>query len=524
MTWKWMERLFPAQPEPEPLWMAPEAQLSRSDRLMWMLDDLRSPRWGTLAAERLRDEVGALSPAEWARLDELMRARMEGYSGIHAPAWIRDAADVRRLVLAEETGAAVLGLISTHPSGYVREAAIQRLSLMNGGAELPPLLLRANDWVPQVRARAVDALHARRVEAYAPHWVRSLALVLHLRRCGRQDHRPLVDGVLALLRSPAAREHVRGGLASPEGTVRRACFRILLDAGGPELPALLRDALGGDDAMLRLLAAQAAAGLDEVALAQLLPRMLADSFGRVRLTALQLGAERMGAGVLPALRQGLLDRSPTLRADARAALQWLEPTDLAAFYRAHVIARAAHLPAVIAGVAETGGAEDAALLAPLLDDARPRVRAAALRALVRLTGDAAVPALVRAVGDASPAVSHAAALALRPRVVRAQAAALDAWLGGSHPMHVRRNALGLLALRGKWDAIGWILTTLTDADPELRQAAANHFRRWHARFNRSFSQPGAEQRERIRAALERSGSALPPQDLRWLRFVAGIAS
>ncbi len=522
MTRKWMERLFPT--EPEPLWVYPEAQLSRSDRLMWMLDDLRSPRWGALAAERLRDEVGALSPAEWARLDELMRARMEGYSGIRAPGWIRDAADVRRVVLPEETEAAVLGLISTHPSGYVREAAVQRLSLMDDGAELPPLLLRANDWVPQVRARAVDALHARRVEAYAPHWVRSLALVLHLRQCGRQDHRPLVDGVLALLRAPAAREHVRGGLASPEGTVRRACFRILLEGEGAGLPALLRDALGSEDAMLRLLAAQAAAKLDEAALAELLPRMLADSFGRVRLTALRLGAERVGAAVLPALRQSLLDRSPTLRADARAALQRLEPTDFAAFYRGHVREGAAHLPAAVAGLAETGGAEDVDLLAPLLDDARPRVRAASVRALARLAGDAAIPALVRAVGDASPAVSHAAALALRPRATLAEAAALDAWLRGAHPVHVRRNALGLLALRAKWDAIGWILPTLTDADPALHQAAANHFRRWHAHFNRSFSQPSAAQRERIRAALEQSASALTPGDLKWLRFVAGIES
>lgn len=58
----------------------------------------------------------------------------------------------------------------------------------------------------------------------------------------------------------------------------------------------------------------------------------------------------------------------------------------------------------------------------------------------------------------------------------------------------------LLALRGKWDAAGWILPALTDPEPEpeLREAAADHFRRWRDRFNRSFSQPTPAQRERLR--------------------------
>ncbi len=362
MTWKGIGGLFPD--EPEPFWTDPHLG-THSDRLMWLLDGLGSRRWGALAAERLRAETAVLDPAEWARMDLVLRERLAGYSGIHAPRWARGPDDVRRMVLPAGTEAAVMGVLSTHPDGYVRQAAVERLALLGDGGELPPLLLRANDWVPQVRAPAHEALRTRVVEAYVPHWVRSLALVLRLRGCGRGNYERLVEGVLALLRTPAARDEVRAGLSSPDTSVRRACLRILLDAEGAGLDALIGDALGSGDGMLRLLAAQAATRLDEPALRVLLPRIMQDGFARVRLVALRLGASRPGV-VLPALRPALLDRSPAVRGEARAALARLEPLDFAAFYRGHVAADGPRLPAAVAGLAETGGQEDSDLLAPLL--------------------------------------------------------------------------------------------------------------------------------------------------------------
>lgn len=516
----WMRALFP-RPEPEPIWTHPPFG-SHSDRLMWMLDSLESWRWGSAAAERLRDEMASLSPAEWARLDAVLRARMAGYSGIHAPRGIRGPDDVRRMVLPAGTEAAVMGLLSTHPNGYVREAAVQRLALLGDGAELPPLLLRANDWVPQVRDRARAALHARVMQGYDEHWVPALPLLLRLRVTGRADGGPLVKAVLALLGAPASRNAVWKGLHSRDATVRRTSFQLLREHGRPGLHALVRDALQSDDAVLRVLAARAAAELDSRALDDVLPALLRDPFRRVRMAGLRLGAERMGAALLPQLRHALLDRSPTIRADARAALQRLDPMDFAAFYRGHVSAKGGQLPAAVIGLAETGEKEDAERLAPLLHHPHARVRGAALYAVARLTGDASVPALVRALGDASPPVSRAAAVALRPRLARADAAALGAWFTGPHPAHVRRNALSLLALRAKWDAIVWILRAIGDPEPGVREAAAAHLNRWSQRFNRVGSQPTPHQLHAVRDALDQAADLLGPEMRDWLRFAAGL--
>jgi hypothetical protein len=230
MKQKWMDRWF-SRPEPEPFWLQPDAPLERGDLIVRLLKTLRGP-FAARSAARLREIVGELRMAERVRVDEVLRRQLTSYDGWGVPNCLNDAEEVRRLPLPAGTESAVLGLIAAAPSGYVREAAVQRLALLGGGDEVAPLLVRAADWVAPVRSRALDALRARLVPAYAEHWVAALPLVLRLRGTARGEAWPLVDEVLGLLRQSESREAVWKGLhASLDRTVRRACFRILLDAG-----------------------------------------------------------------------------------------------------------------------------------------------------------------------------------------------------------------------------------------------------------------------------------------------------
>jgi HEAT repeat protein len=523
MTWKWLGRLVPPRRPPT---LTPEVTdgLGLNTALIALLEDLPNPPGAFVPhpAERLRDGVRDLPASAWVRLDETLRRSTAMGSQYSAPHWLRAPEDVRRLTLPAATEGAVLGLLASHRSGYVREEAVRRLALVGDGTELPPLLVRANDWVDPVRERAVNALRARLVPAYAEHWVRALPLVLRLRDTGRGDAQPLVDEVLALLDADEAHEAVRSGLYIPDRAVNRACFAILARPGAPGHARLAFDVLGSDHVSMRLSAVHLARSLGDPELRDLLPVMLRDRASSVRLAAVRLARERDAWGWAPAVRALLLDRAAAVRGEVRALLSAAEPMDFAAFYLEQVRDGSPRLAEAAAGLAETRTAEDAGRIAPLVDHGQPRVRAAALRALARLTGDAAVPALVRAVGDASPRVSRAAADALPPRIVVAQAGALAGWMDAAHPLHVRRNALRLLSWRGKWDGIAWILRGCGDADPEIRGAARSHLNRWLQRFNRTFSQPTTEQMEAVRVALEENASAVDPKAAADLRFIAGV--
>ena len=121
--------------------------------------------------------------------------------------------------------------------------------------------------------------------------------------------------------------------------------------------------------------------------------------------------------------------------------------------------------ATIAGQAECGSAEHAALVAPLLHDPSARVRFEALRAVARLDGDAyaGFPAL----DDTSPRVVRVGREALGRRAHLVDRARLDALLAAGG-----RSAREALSLLPKVDYWGALLASLRAAAvPELRDAA-----------------------------------------------------
>lgn len=70
------------------------------------------------------------------------------------------AVTVARVRALARSPAAAAGLASLHPSGFVREAAVERLATSDDPLALPFLLLRANDWVSPVRDAAVAGVEA----------------------------------------------------------------------------------------------------------------------------------------------------------------------------------------------------------------------------------------------------------------------------------------------------------------------------------------------------------------------------
>lgn len=526
MPLQWLLKIFAGEPgRPSAYAVLPEgAAESWEGRLMTLLVEAGAGDRGRAdaAAGELRDLVRQMDARQWVRTDEALRSWLRIYYRAQSPEWLGSPEDVRTLCVPGDAEAAVVGLLGAHNSGYIREAAVRRLALVHGGGEMAPLLLRANDWVPQVRGLALDALRERLAPAYAAAWVRWLHLVLRLGGRGSADARPLVDAVMALLRSPESADAVWAGLRSPDRTVRRTCFGILERAGGTGLRRLAEESLRSDDVVFRRGAARAAEALDDASLFTVLPGLVRDPLPPVRRDALALAARRMGADALPWLRGALLDSAGGVRAEARDPLQRLAPMDFAAFYRGQVAAGGARLAAAVAGLGETGAEQDVESVRPVLDDPLPRVRAAAVRAVARLGGTAALPTVLASVADASPSVSRAAAAALLDGVRTLGIAPLGALYRDAAQAHVRQSALSLLVARGKWESIPWILRALRDPDERIRRYAHTYLSQWKHRSNRVASQPAPEQLAELGDALEQAADAVDPKMRDWLRFAAGI--
>ena len=361
-------------------------------------------------------------------------------------------------------GALVVALAAGHRDGRIRQTAVSRM-LNSPRADLVPFLaLRTADWVPQVRALARGGLAVLLHEqpALVPE---ALGVALRMERRRRGDF--LGTTILAALlgTSPRVRQRL---LVAADARVRGYLGRHALAHGwfGPD--ELLSRALGEPDPGLREAAAEQAA---KQALWQnrlpVLEHLAASRHPGVRV----IGLTALARAGQPVRAAGYLDDpAAVVRALARDVVRRAGGAPRT-HYRAAVGLADPPLGAV-EGLGETGTAQDAPLLAPLLGHRSAPVRAAAVRGLARI-GALHPEQALRMLHDPSPRVVREAAVAATAMIPAVDTADCRALLAdqrverrragyrllrhGTRPIAVRREAAELAR---------------TDPDPRLARLAA----------------------------------------------------
>ncbi|MBU2662747.1 HEAT repeat domain-containing protein [Actinoplanes bogorensis] len=326
-------------------------------------------------------------------------------------------------------GHELLALASMHRDGRVREQAVLAMAARPAPGVMPFLVLRSGDWVGPVRepARvAVAALLAEQPEVYLPAAV------------------PIAAHTAGRMRGGWAMEQVRAAtaanfdrvapllMASPRPAPRRLAFGVGEQLDRWTSAELLHFALHEGDVVIRSRATEAAVRHADTAD---LRRMAASRFSGVRIAALvKMAFSGLDADVAAAAD----DPAPLVRAYARTRI-----ADPLSHYRAAVTAHPT--PGLVAGLGEVGRYDDEALLTPLLSHPDPRIRAAAVRALVAIDA-VRVERFLPLLQDPAAGVIREAARALRPFERRVPADLLSRLFDDPRP-EVRRGARRILGSR-----------------------------------------------------------------------------
>jgi HEAT repeat protein len=474
-----------------------------------------SGRAGRAVMRALTACVAVATPNELLQLDERCRRAWE--SG-HFREDAVGPGKVAGFVALADDASRVAGVLSFHPDGHVRENAVKALAALVDGHELPFLLVRLNDWVNAVARRAEEAVRQRMTARYVPVLVDSLPIVLRLETQRRRRHDAIVDGVVALITAPENRAAIERGFASPDRRVRRTLYRAAFAASEIDRVELIERALEDEDTVIRVSAAQVARReLNAESLVRLTPRLKNDPYPPVRLEWLAATMERDLPGADALLHEALVDRSRTARETARFVLrQHRGFSDFRSFYRERIeqlsseAAGAYALASAIAGLGETGRAEDVDLPLRLLGDSRPAVRIACARAMAMLDLDGSFPRLVEMLSDPSPGVTRAVRTSLAARVGTVSADLIGRLLAELPNAHGRLNAILLAPRVGKWDEIILLLESLRDPSHEVKEAALAGVRRWMSQSNARFAQPSRTQIERLASVVAARRFELDP--------------
>lgn len=404
----------------------------------------------------------------------------------------------------------VVNLMSWHPNGHVRQAAVERLSARSNQSELLFLIMRVADWVEPVRQRAIAAVQKRMVPEYALEFAINLAMLnrqLQRTRGQAKQHAALGEQVQSFLLNDENREALLVAIKSAHVSTRKACLPLLLTS--PDSAGAL---LAHKDLTIRKRTAEALATTDMMNF--YIKELLRDKQFAIRAIALEWFRVNRASEAPSALQAALLDKSPSLREYARYHVQKQDPNfDVREFYLEQIQSKH-KIASAIAGIGETGRADDVMQLLLQLESTVPRILAATVTAIGRLNGEAFVETLLPYSLHASPMVRRAACEALARQAWQLNVAEL-CMAFGNHGADVQRSMLRILRALAKWDRLGCGLYAIEhSADSAVRDGAVELVRTWIARNHTewAYNLPSAQQWARIMSSWVSVKNKLPEQD------------
>jgi hypothetical protein len=457
-----------------------------------LLDGSRSPAAITEFAAAL-----ALLPArELLRFDELSRS---WYSGLD-----RERIARTRPRLGRHDGSKplweILGLVSA--DGHERERAVSSASPSALTTAL--ITLRSTDWVSEVRAAALQRL----AEVPADELIDTLPLAEQLAR-----ERSRGEALGALLDQRLSDDHLRVATCVDDVDTRRAAWRRLSARGVLTARELLDRAVPDPDVVVRATATTEWERFDTSGRREIAMQLTDDRVGWLAGRALAVLVALDGT---EPIEHALTARSPSLRRAARGRAS-ICGVDARAFYGARLSIDSRDALALSA-LAEIADQRDKEWFIVAVSDARPRVRAAGLRALAKVDrSEGRRAALATLAEGATRRVTRAAADVMRSGSLgdgegRALArAALD-------PQQTPAQRARLLAaLRpARWLHLAALLQArVLPANEGDRVRLDHELSAWARGSSRISRGPDSDTRDQIVALLPSVGD----RTSRWIEFV-----
>ncbi|MBL7647036.1 MAG: HEAT repeat domain-containing protein [Candidatus Hydrogenedentes bacterium] len=411
---------------------------------------------------------------------------------------------------------------SEHWDGFIREEAVVELADLGGPEALALLLVRVNDWVPQVRAAAAAGLNPFVTVENAALWVEALPALRRLRGCRRANHAPLLERVEALLARPECAAALEQGLLSADSRIRRYCFLIRCSASDTWDESLWAYAFYTSDVVVHRRFEQSLAKSGCLALA-LLRRLLGHHYAPLRRLALERLVEQYPDQSAEEFEARLFDRSSIVRRAAQR-LHASQGHDPAAPYRrvlAQRDARGRPIRYALISLSELGDPGDWDLLVSYFRSTESALRLCALAGLCRLDAERAREFLLEALMDESPPVVRAAHRRLSRHRTRPLLEELELILEIAQDAHSVEAVLWLGRRLPKWDALILLLLMVDShggSDAALRKKVRFLLAGWVRHANYSYASPAAGQRERIATLLNRTRGELEPglvQSIEW---------
>lgn len=421
----------------------------------------------------------------------------------------------------------ILGLISFNRSGRVREEAVSQLASRFDGAELPFLILRANDWVGSVQRLAEDALKQRLVAEYGEGFTTCVPILKWLWNTQRREHSTFRMLVEELLCAPKNQFKLVDLLKTSNKDVGRYISEILVMRGtDSDKEAAIVACSASPDVLVRYRGAQAAfGGLSEGRIWHLVPIYISDRFGPIRREALRWATEHRWnndhsfAGYpswSELLPKALFDRNSGVREFA----MFKQPEiDFGSLYLAEVENEGEHLDVALRALFQLKREVPNQLIERYLTHKSGKIRSRAYSLAFNNSRIDKAKLFRSAIVDDFRTVRQEGKKYLTRN--RHDFSGTELWelLNSTPELRMRRTILEAIARLSKWESLPYLLEARVVFEGELFASADKALERWIYNFNSTSLQPSAAQKELCLRSFEKFGDTLFPEQRTHIGFV-----
>jgi HEAT repeat protein len=502
----WLGRLGRAGPA-----VARDARHLESAWRVWLADAIMNVNQGVpCAPENAVRELRALPVQKLLALDEELR---------RSAYYLNEASAGQNFVLSpaaaplEETSAYLFSACC-HSNGHIREASLKALGNQSDRLAFAAALIRCDDWVAQVQRAAVGLLSRLLDSESASAIFELLPLFVRLGSRKRISEEIWPQRVEPSLRLPSFKDSRWKGTRSPDSEARAYAYRLVFEADPERRRDAILQASADHHPKISIWALSLAGTLPSVEAQSLARHALRHSHSGVRAQALRMYAELGPADLREVLEAFLFDAARGPR-DAAVFLldQRFKDAALRHWREALDSKTSVHRHTALVALSYAAEPEDVGRLEAFLKDSSARIRAFALRGLVRADAARVEQYLVAALKDASAfVIRYALYLASKQKQLFALKDLQDAFEFASTDA-TRRQLSFASRLLGKWESLEFLfwLTTV-----EWWGIASVGIERWLVAANRRFTSLDENTRSRLLNQLREVAAKVP--DNRWPRI------
>ena len=463
------------------------------------------------AAKALNEILGTLSFNDIVRIDEQMRQTTSMEWSINWREYRLN--DFFTLQMSKDERRAVSIFASFNPNGFIREKAVNVMSILDG--TLPYIILRQNDWVSQVRQAANEAFTYRLHKLSSGEILEALPFAEKLGRCRRISHGEYTSHFFAVLTSPEYSQDLMRGLGDKNVRTRRICVDALFSAKPPKLDLAVERLTREPDPFLRATIFRKLISLGQW-LGDAIEVFLKDKYPFNRMLAFQYILDTNMDCAYDVAENFLLDSSAMVRMFAQHFIQKQTPAfDFRSFYLSKLDQNTA---VAICGLGEKGQVSDAIVISKYLEDARISVVKPTMISLMRLDSENYGHTITKMLNDPRAGIVKTA----RNLIIKANLTCYEIVkeiFTVTTYKHTKLKSLDILFAAPKWPSIIYMLEALSDDDEEIKEKSLVAIKRWLLVFNRSYSLPCKKQTAEIRDLIRSLNKILPTDIQKELLFV-----